>query len=49
MNSNECSHCYSKFIDFLLYWFRVSMPQNICILNIIVLITSVALQQMFIC
>jgi len=24
-----CNHCYSKFIDFLLYWFRVSMPRNL--------------------
>uniref|UniRef100_A0A0E0BFY7 E3 ubiquitin-protein ligase CHFR cysteine rich domain-containing protein n=1 Tax=Oryza glumipatula TaxID=40148 RepID=A0A0E0BFY7_9ORYZ len=24
-----CNQCYSKFIDFLLYWFRVSMPRNL--------------------
>ncbi|KAG8088866.1 hypothetical protein GUJ93_ZPchr0011g28015 [Zizania palustris] len=24
-----CNHCYNKFIDFLLYWFRVSMPRNL--------------------
>ncbi|CAO2143451.1 unnamed protein product [Urochloa humidicola] len=24
-----CNHCYSKFIDFLLYWYRVSMPRNL--------------------
>lgn len=24
-----CNHCYDKFIDFLLYWFRVSMPRNL--------------------
>ncbi|AQK58565.1 Putative RING zinc finger domain superfamily protein [Zea mays] len=24
-----CNHCYSKFVDFLLYWFRVSLPQNL--------------------
>jgi E3 ubiquitin-protein ligase CHFR len=28
-----CNQCYSKFIDFLLYWFRVSMPRNVCILH----------------
>jgi len=24
-----CNHCYNKFIDFLLYWYRVSMPRNL--------------------
>ncbi|WVZ53999.1 hypothetical protein U9M48_004874 [Paspalum notatum var. saurae] len=24
-----CNHCYNKFIDFLLYWFRVSTPRNL--------------------
>uniref|UniRef100_A0A0D3HIU6 E3 ubiquitin-protein ligase CHFR cysteine rich domain-containing protein n=1 Tax=Oryza barthii TaxID=65489 RepID=A0A0D3HIU6_9ORYZ len=24
-----CNQCYSKFIDFLFYWFRVSMPRNL--------------------
>ncbi|XP_015697792.1 uncharacterized protein LOC102720372 isoform X7 [Oryza brachyantha] len=24
-----CNQCYNKFIDFLLYWFRVSMPRNL--------------------
>ncbi|RLM58057.1 E3 ubiquitin-protein ligase CHFR [Panicum miliaceum] len=24
-----CNHCYNKFIDFLLYWYRVSIPRNL--------------------
>ncbi|XP_047087917.1 E3 ubiquitin-protein ligase CHFR-like [Lolium rigidum] len=24
-----CNHCYNKFVDFLLYWFRVSTPRNL--------------------
>nr|CAB3489299.1 unnamed protein product [Digitaria exilis] len=24
-----CNLCYNKFIDFLLYWYRVSMPRNL--------------------
>ncbi|KAL6658446.1 hypothetical protein ACP70R_004032 [Stipagrostis hirtigluma subsp. patula] len=24
-----CNHCHNKFIDFLVYWFRVSMPRTL--------------------